>query len=61
MFCFLVFFVRMYSRTMIEVKTRSLSERSCVKMETRSLSKRSRYIIISLCCSLKNNRMLIVL
>ncbi len=54
------FFVRTYSRTMVEAKTRSLSKRSRVESETRSLSKRSHYIIISLCCSLKNNRMLIV-
>ncbi len=55
------FFVRTYSRTTVEVKTRSLSERSCVETGTRSLSKRSCYIIIALCCSLKNNRMLTVL
>jgi hypothetical protein len=54
------FFVRTYSGTTVEAKTRSLSERSCVEMEMRSLSERSSYIIISLCCSLKNNRMLIV-
>jgi hypothetical protein len=35
------FVMHTYSRTMVEV-------------ETRSLSKRSHYIIISLCCSLKN-------
>ncbi len=43
-----VFFVRTYSRATVGV-------------ETRSLSKRSHYIIISLCCSLKNNSLLIVL
>ncbi len=61
--CFIswCFFVRTYSRTTVEAKTRSLSKRSRVETEMRSLSERSCYIIISPCCSLKNDRMLIVL
>ncbi len=44
----MVFYVRTYSR-------------ATIGGEMRSLSKRSHYIIISLCCSLKNNSLLIVL
>jgi hypothetical protein len=54
-FCFLVFFSCVHSHVP------RLRRKQDVETETRSLGKRSCYIIISLCCSLKYNSLLIVL